>query len=312
MGAVAVLFTILAAIGGLVYLLPRQAKRHVAVFFVRLTTPAPDASVAWKLKVLPHSASLKASAPNVFSLVGTLPANGPRLQRRMVVCRLADSDSGALWIHSPVCCSDDIKRAIAALGAVAWIVVPNEMHRLDAAAWAAAFPAAKVVCPRAARRRVAAAVRVDAACEDVFPEYAPDADADAAVAWVAPKGLYADAGELVYLLKHADSPGPTHSLVVADLFFNIDPAAPDVDPALITIGSACGFGCTAIGRFMFVKESAIARKWAETELAEIARKRKVTHVSLAHGDDLITKDQDSDVIVRALRKCASTFEKAHD
>ncbi|KAJ3029521.1 UNVERIFIED_CONTAM: hypothetical protein HDU68_011914 [Siphonaria sp. JEL0065] len=309
MGVIAILFTFVAIVGGVIYATPRNIKRHVAVFVVRLTSSAPDASLPWKAKVLPHSPTLKTTAHNVWSLVGTLPPNGPKLQRRMTIAKLSN---GRLVVHSPVCCHQTLLDQIKAIGNVEFIIIPNEMHRLDAAAWATEFPEAKVVCPKNSQQQVEKAVKVHQTCEEAFPEYSSTSNSATynGISYVMPKGLYPDSGELVYLIKHENA--STHSLIVCDLFFNIDPTTPDVDPALVTIGSACGFGCTAIGRFMFVKDKAVARKWAETELCDVATKLKVTHVSVAHGEDLVAKSDDSVAIVKAIRKAAATFEKAHD
>lgn len=69
--------------------------------------------------------------------------SGVRLRARTSVIRLAD---GRLLIHSPA----PPDPAIAKLGEVAWLFVPNCFHHLGTPAAAAAFPAAKIVAPRSA------------------------------------------------------------------------------------------------------------------------------------------------------------------
>ncbi|KAJ3298364.1 hypothetical protein HDU79_010950 [Rhizoclosmatium sp. JEL0117] len=307
MGLIAVLFTTLGVLAGLLYVVPRWLKRRVAVTAMRTWTPVPDAAVHWKMKVFLHSPALKQVAPNVWTLVASLPPNGPRMKRRMVVVR---TEQG-LCVHSPICVNQSVKDELNSLGKVASIIVPNEMHRLDAAAWAREYPDAKVVCPSKAITQVSKAVKVSQTVEDTFTKYDPSKSVqNDRILYMEPKGLYPDAGELVYFVKHEGSPNNAHSLIMCDLLFNIDPTSNDCDPILLTIGTACGFGCTAIGRFMFVENKDVARKWAEEELAEAARKLNVLHISVAHGDDLVARECDASV--KTLRRAASTFQKAHE
>lgn len=80
------------------------------------------------------------------------------MKRRMVAVRLA---SGALVVHSAVCLDEPRQRELDAWGSVEFIVVPNGWHRLDAPAYAARYPSARVVCPDLARKLVSKRVRVD-------------------------------------------------------------------------------------------------------------------------------------------------------
>lgn len=76
--------------------------------------------------------------------------SGVRLRARTSVIRL---DDGRLLIHSPTPPTDEWKAAIAPLGEVAWLVVPNCFHHLGTPAAAAGYPAAKIVAPRSAAPR---------------------------------------------------------------------------------------------------------------------------------------------------------------
>jgi glyoxylase-like metal-dependent hydrolase (beta-lactamase superfamily II) len=75
---------------------------------------------------------------------------GVRLRVRTSVVRLDDRH---LLVHSPAGPSDGLVKAMAELGEVSWLVVPNRFHHLGTPAAAAAFPAAKVVAPRSAAAR---------------------------------------------------------------------------------------------------------------------------------------------------------------
>lgn len=93
---------------------------------------------------------------NLWHVEADVP--GMPMKRRMVAVRLA---SGALVVHSAVCMDDQRQRELDAWGPVEFIVVPNGWHRLDARAYAARYPNARVVCPDLARKLVAKRVRVD-------------------------------------------------------------------------------------------------------------------------------------------------------
>ena len=90
--------------------------------------------------VLRHD-PLRKLAENLWEVVGDLP--GMPLTRRMTVVRLG---SGELVIHSAIACDPATMRSIEALGTPAYIVVPSAFHRLDAHAYKARYPGARVVC----------------------------------------------------------------------------------------------------------------------------------------------------------------------
>src|SRR5262249_11075627 len=68
---------------------------------------------------------------------------------------------GSLVVHNGICLEESAQQSLDALGPVRFIIVPNGWHRTDAAAYAARYPEARVLCPDPARSRVAKKVRVD-------------------------------------------------------------------------------------------------------------------------------------------------------
>jgi hypothetical protein len=58
---------------------------------------------------------------------------------RMTVVRLAD---GALWLHSPVRPTPELRAAVDAIGPVRWLVAPNRWHHLYVGHWQDAYPGA--------------------------------------------------------------------------------------------------------------------------------------------------------------------------
>ncbi len=95
--------------------------------------------------------------------------SGVRLRARTTVLRL---DDGQLLIHSPAPPDEAMVNALAALGQVGWLVVPNCFHHLGTPAAAAAFPGAKVVGPESAAARNPA-LRIDVEIDKLaIPELA--------------------------------------------------------------------------------------------------------------------------------------------
>ena len=95
-------------------------------------------------------------ADNLWTADGGMP--DMPLRRRMAVVRLTD---GRLLVHNAICLAEPEMQRLDALGPVAFVIVPNAWHRLDAAAWAARYPNALIICPRQAAKRVAKLTRVD-------------------------------------------------------------------------------------------------------------------------------------------------------
>ncbi|KAI9204225.1 uncharacterized protein BJ171DRAFT_506610 [Polychytrium aggregatum] len=304
----AVLATGAAGLALSVYLMPSAWKRNLLVRVLKLG-PLPDRKLPWSRKIFPHG-ELEQLADNLWGLSGSLPPDGPRLPRRMIIYRLPKTDR--LWIHSPICCTDKVLGQITALGKVTFIVVPNPMHRLDAFVYAERFPEARVICPREFKVAAEQAVRVDAFVEDLFPPAVSGgssepnglSESDPPIRYVAPKGFYQDISELGYLLRLENE--QHHALVYCDTFFNIDP---EEEPCLVWIGTACGFGCTAIGRFIAVESGPQARDWVAKDLVSIVQQYRVRSISMAHGKELKGSVED---VVRALIDAAETFVKARE
>src|SRR5262245_60469197 len=97
---------------------------------------------------------------------------GPPFTRRMVVARMGRGD---LAVPSAVACDEPTMAQIESLGPVAYLIVPSGFHRMDAPAYAARYPKAKVLAMPAAAPRVREVVRVDGG-----PELLP---ADRALRW---------------------------------------------------------------------------------------------------------------------------------
>jgi hypothetical protein len=108
--------------------------------------------------VLPHGA-LTQIDDGVLTVVGDLHMPVGNFPRRMTVVRL---DDGRLVVYSAIALDEDEMQALERFGTPAVLVVPSEIHRLDAHVWKERYPRMIVVAPSGAREKVEEVVRVDA------------------------------------------------------------------------------------------------------------------------------------------------------
>lgn len=110
-------------------------------------------SAAWK--VHPHR-PIEKLTPRVWRVEGDLP--DMPMKRVMTVVRLPD---GRLVVHNAVALDEASMAELERFGEVAFVIVPNAFHRIDAPRFAARYPSAKIVCPPAAQKAVSKVCRVD-------------------------------------------------------------------------------------------------------------------------------------------------------
>jgi hypothetical protein len=111
--------------------------------------------------VLPHG-PLTEVEPGLLTVVGQIPMPLGNFPRRMTVVALSRD---RLAVFSPIALQEPAMKRIEELGSVAFIIVPNGYHRLDAGPWKKRYPGARVLCPPGAKKRVAEAVEVDATAD---------------------------------------------------------------------------------------------------------------------------------------------------
>ncbi len=109
---------------------------------------------------------------NLWRVEGNVPGMG--LKRVMSVIKLGD---GRLVIHNAIALEPAAMEEIERFGEVAFVIVPNGYHRIDAPRFSARYPGAKILCPPGATSSVAKKVRVDGSYEvlptDPRVRYAP-------------------------------------------------------------------------------------------------------------------------------------------
>lgn len=109
--------------------------------------------------VLPHG-KLTQVEENLLTVTGLLkmPLMGD-VVRRMTVARLLD---GRLVIYSAIAMDEAQMSVLEQFGAPAYLLVPNDLHRMDIAGWKRRYPNLKVIAPKGAAKRVEALIPVDA------------------------------------------------------------------------------------------------------------------------------------------------------
>ena len=109
--------------------------------------------------VLPHG-KLKRLEPNLLSVTGTMimPPMG-EVTRRMTIVRLSD---GRLIIYSAICLDEVEMNALESYGRPAYLIVPGDIHRMDAKPWKDRYPALQVIAPAGGRDKIQEVVPVDA------------------------------------------------------------------------------------------------------------------------------------------------------
>ena len=116
----------------------------------------PQPFTEWK--VLPHGKLTKVE-DDVLTVTGNIPMPVGNLTRRMTVVKLRD---GRLVIFSAIALDESEIRVLENFGTPAFLIVPNDHHRLDAKPWKDRYPSIEVLAPQGARKNIEKAVAVDA------------------------------------------------------------------------------------------------------------------------------------------------------
>lgn len=107
--------------------------------------------------VLPHG-KLSRIDDNILSVVGDLHMPVGDFPRRMTVVRLS---GGRLVIFSAIALDEAEMQALETFGSPAYLIVPSDIHRMDAKIWKDRYPNLVVIAPAGAREQVEKIVHVD-------------------------------------------------------------------------------------------------------------------------------------------------------
>lgn len=156
-------------------------------------------------KVLPHG-RLEEIEDGILTVTGRIPMPLGHLERRMTIVRL---EGGRLVIYSAIALDEPQMAFIEGYGRPEFLVVPSDIHRLDARIYKDRYPALKVVAPEGARAKVEKVVPVDTTSPDF---------GDPNVSFVTVPGVEGHEAALVVRTPRATT------LVVNDLIANIHDA----------------------------------------------------------------------------------------
>lgn len=212
----------------------------------------------WTKRILPHG-PLVPLTKNLWQVTGSLPRMV--LPRNMLVFRL---DDGRLWIHSAIALDEATMRELERLGTPAFLVVPNALHTMDAAAYKRRYPNLRVLCPEPLIAKLASKVAVDGSVDAELPPLGIEV--------LVPKGF--KAVEYAYRL-----PVPGGAVAFCDLVFNVPHQKGFGGRILRWLGSTGYFGTTKIGRRFFVADAAVLATWMEAVAAT-----NPAIIAMAHGD----------------------------
>ena len=202
------------------------------------------------------------------------------LPRRMTVVRLHDS---RLVVWSAIALDDAAMATFEAFGRPAFLVVPNDHHRLDAKAWKNRYPELKVIAPEGAREKIANVVAVDTTSPDF---------GDPGVTFVTVPGTRAHEAALVVRRERGTT------LVLNDLVGNIH-AASGIDGWLLRLAGFAGDDAQIprVVKMALVKDAADLR----AQLLEWAELPGLRRIIVSHGDPIESEPQ------RTLRDLAASL-----
>lgn len=219
----------------------------------------PKAFDSWT--VLPHG-PFERLANNVWRLEGSLP-NMP-LKRVMTVAR---RDDGRVVIHNAIAVGDPEREQIEALGPLAFLIVPNAYHRLDARAYVSRYPDLQVLCPSGGKTKVEEVVKVSGTFAE-FPK-------DPAVEIEHLEGV--KEGEGVMTVRSED--GVT--LVFTDILFNMPDGKGFAGFVFKHItASTGGPRISRIARLMIIKD----RTKLRAHLERLAKTEGLRRIVVAHHE----------------------------
>lgn len=220
-------------------------------------------------KVLAHDPIEKLS-PNLWRVQGSLP--NMALKRVMSVAKLGD---GRLVVHNAMALDEPSMQELERWGEVAFVIVPNGFHRLDAPRFEKRYPNAKFLCPAGATKDVAKKVAVHGGY-DALPK-------DARVSLSMLAGL----GGLEGLMTVREDDGT--SLVFNDAIFN-SPHLPGVAGFVmkhVTLSTG-GPKLTRIARLFLVKD----RKAFAEELTLLSSTPGLRRVIVSHHEMITERPAD--------------------
>ncbi|HXK18076.1 MAG TPA: hypothetical protein VNG33_09760 [Polyangiaceae bacterium] len=236
----------------------------------------PQPLQTWQ--VLPHS-QLSVVDDNLLTVVGDLSMPIADFPRRMTVARLRD---GRLVIFSAIALDEYEMLTLERFGLPAFLIVPSDLHRMDAKIWKERYPSLIVLAPDGAYDKVNEVVSVDATAFDFR---------DNSVQFTTVPGTEGHEAALV-----VDSASGT-TLVLNDLIWNLDDR-PGFGGWLMKISGMTGkqpYFPPALVAHRAIRDKPALRQQLETWASYYALKR----IIVSHGDII---EQNPSRVLRDLAK----------
>ena len=212
--------------------------------------------------VLPHG-KLTQVDEGLLTVVGELKMPLAEFPRRMTVVRL---DDGRLVVFSAIALDEPEMQQLEAYGEPAFLIVPNDLHRIDAKVWKDRYPELIVVAPPGSREKVSQVVSVDADSVDFK---------DPAVRYLNVLGT--EGSEAALIVRR---PAGT-TLIVNDLIWNL-PDQPGLGGWLF---HAMGLsGARPLIPFVVKLHSIRDRAAVRHQLQEWSRLNGLQRIIVSHGD----------------------------
>jgi hypothetical protein len=210
---------------------------------------------------------------NLWTVDGDIRMPGGFIPRKMVLIKFSD---GRIVIHSPICLSDADMATIENWGELAFLIVPNGFHRLDAPAFKQRYPKLKILCPELVRNRVAKVVKVDGDFTTLPSQ----------LRW---RTLAMRSGEAAFIWPS----GERVALIFGDALFNV-PALPGAFGRIMKfIGSTGGPRVTPMAKVIAVRD----RHLLAAQFGELAATPGLARLIPGHGDNI---DHDAPAILHTV------------
>jgi hypothetical protein len=212
--------------------------------------------------VLPHG-KLTQVDEGLLTVVGELKMPLAEFPRRMTVVRL---DDGRLVIFSAIALDEPEMQQLEAYGEPAFLIVPNDLHRIDAKVWKDRYPELIVVAPPGSRDKVSQVVSVDSDSVDFR---------DPSVRYLNVLGTEGSEAALIVRRRSGTT------LIVNDLIWNL-PDQPGLGGWLF---HAMGLsGARPIIPFVVKLHSIRDRAAVRHQLQEWSRLNGLHRIIVSHGD----------------------------
>jgi hypothetical protein len=226
-----------------------------------------EPSQHWKVR--PHG-ELSAIDDGMLTVVGPIRMPIGSFPRRMTVVRLADA---RLVVWSAMALRETEMAKFDAFGRAAFLIVPNDHHRLDAGGWKERYPQMQVVAPEGSRAKVEKIVPVNTTAPDF---------ADPNVQFVTVAGTHDREAALI-----VHTPNGT-TLVLNDLVGNIRDAS-GISGWLLGLA---GFAGTSAQIPRVVKANLVYDTSAlRTQLLQWADVHSLKRILVSHGEPIETNPQ---------------------